>query len=87
MDIFVRVSVKHDKNMLFQMNCHSIGSWYACYVTACMLTLVNVMALSLENGSNFRAILRVDELLNMDTNDINLGRGRGRERERGRRGD
>ena len=52
--------------------------------TGCKLTLIDVMALSLENGSNFRTILRMDKFLNMDTNDINLGRERERERERQR---
>ena len=54
------------------------------------------MSLSLENGSNFRAVLGMNEFLNMNTNDIHLcedeeegGRGREerereRERERGR---
>ena len=46
-----------------------------------LLTLVNVMALSLKNGSNFRAILWMNELLNMDTNNINLCLYGGRERE------
>ena len=52
--------------------------------TGCMLTLIDVMPLSLKNGSNFRAILRMDKFLNMDTNDINLGRGGERKRERER---
>ena len=43
-----------------------------------LLTLFNVVALGLENGSNFRTILRMNEFLNMDTNNINLERERER---------
>ena len=52
--------------------------------TDCKLTLIDVMALSLENGSNFRTVLRMNKFLNVDTNDINLGRERERETEKER---